>query len=51
MRASNYFYCFNGITVNLTEERDRGNMSHGLNLVDAATPVLAPTMLECPIRP
>ena len=34
-RASNYFCCYNGITVNLTEERDRGNMSNGLNLVYA----------------
>ena len=35
VRASNYFSCFNGITANLTEERDRKNMSNGLNLVYA----------------
>ena len=34
-RASNYFCCFNGITINLTEERDRGKMSNGVNLVYA----------------
>ena len=34
-RASDYFCCFNGITVNLTEEHDRDNMSNGLSLVFA----------------
>ena len=34
-RASNYFCCINGISVNITEERDRGNLSNGLNLVYA----------------
>ena len=34
-RASNYFYCFNGITVNLNEQRNRGNMSDGHNLIYA----------------
>ena len=34
-QESLYFCCFNGITVNLIEERDRGNMSNGLNLVYA----------------
>ena len=34
-REPNYFCCFNGITVNLAEECDRGNMSNGLNLVYA----------------
>ena len=34
-RASNYFCCFNGITVNLIEERDHSNMSNGINLVYA----------------
>ena len=29
------FCCFNGISVNLTEEHDHGNMSNGLNLVYA----------------
>ena len=34
-QESLYFCCFNGISVNLTEERDRGNMSNGLSLVYA----------------
>ena len=29
------FCCLNSISVNVTEERDRGNMSNGLNLVYA----------------
>ena len=34
-QESLYFCCFNGTSVNLTEERDRGNMSNGLNLIYA----------------
>ena len=51
-RASNYFYCFNGITVNyLTSATLAICQLDLISFFHAATPVLAPTMFDAPSGP
>ena len=51
-RASNYFCYFNGITVNLLKSVTMAICQmDSISFMHAAIPALAPTMLECSIKP